>query len=263
MAMTSRFKWRLPTVCILAGGPGTRLGEITRFQPKALVEVAGQPFIFHQLRFLAAARADRVVVCVGHLGEQIEERVGEERFGLTIAYSYDGPGQIGTLGAIRKAAPLLGERFIYLYGDTYLRGDFAAADRAWLKSGKPALMTVLKNAGRWGVSNADFANDLIVAYDKSNPTPSMRWIDYGLGGLTSDALALAGPEERDLAMLHSRLAKARLLFGFEVNDRFYEIGTPTALAETDRFLSSNSDIRGARVGPEGRSQTKPSREGDE
>ena len=180
-------------------------------------------------------------MCVGHFGELIEERVGPDRFGLSITYSYDGPGQIGTLGAIKKAFPLLGDRFMYLYGDTYLRCDFAAVDRAWLRSNKPALMTVLENTGRWGVSNAIYANDLVVEYDKSAPIPSMRWIDYGLGGLTPSALALAGPEDRDLSELHSRLARAGLLFGFEVRERFYEIGTPAALAETDRFLSSQSD----------------------
>ncbi len=66
----------------------------------------------------------------------------------------------------------------------------------------------------------------------------MRWIDYGLGGLTASALASAGAPMRDLAELYHELAARGELFGFEATERFYEIGTPAALAETDAFLRS-------------------------
>src|SRR5205823_5956865 len=121
----------------------------------------------------------RVVICVGYLGEQIESRVGGERFGIQIVYSHDGPTPIGTLGAIRQAAPLLGQRFLVLYGDTYLRIDYGAAAAAWDHSGLPAMMTVLLNDGRWDVSNVSFDGELVTAYEKRTPTSTMRWIDYG------------------------------------------------------------------------------------
>jgi NDP-sugar pyrophosphorylase family protein len=109
---------RLPTVCILVGGFGTRLGERVEHVPKPLLEVAGRPFLWHQLRLLAAAGAREIVLCVGYLGEAIEDRIGTELFGLRIAYSFDGPELDGTLGAIRRARGMLGERFLVLYGDT-------------------------------------------------------------------------------------------------------------------------------------------------
>lgn len=227
----------LPPVCLLAGGLGTRLGALGEKTPKALIEVAGEPFINHQLRLLAACGVTRVVCCVGHLGELIERHVGAEAFGITVVYSYDSPGLDGTLGAIRRAVPLLGPRFLYLYGDTYLRVDYAAASNAWDKSGLPALMTVLANGGRWGASNADFDGTLVTSYDKLHPSATMSYIDYGLGGLTAGALAIANEDESDLASLHARLASRGLLFGYEATNRFYEIGTPAALQETDRFLS--------------------------
>src|ERR1700728_4172143 len=96
----------LPPVCILAGGLGTRLGERVREVPKPLLEVAGEPFLIHQLRLLAAHGARSVVLCVGYLGEQIEYAVGGERFGVAIAYSHDGERLAGTLGAIRGALHL-------------------------------------------------------------------------------------------------------------------------------------------------------------
>ncbi len=228
----------LPPVCILAGGLGTRLGTRVRDIPKPLVEVAGEPFLWHQLRLLAAHGARDVVLCVGYRGELIEQRVGATRFGLRIAYSYDAPELDGTLGAVRRARDLLGERFLVLYGDAYLRIDYLAAARAWRASGLPAMMSVLRNDDRWDVSNALYADGRVLAYDKRAPRPEMRWIDYGLSGLEQKALDLLSPDVTDLARLFARLAEERLLCGVEASERFYEIGTPAALAETDAFLRS-------------------------
>jgi NDP-sugar pyrophosphorylase family protein len=228
----------LPPICILAGGLATRLGGLVEDLPKALLEVGGEPFVDHQLRLLARHGAREVVLCVGYLGERIVEHVGSERFGIRIAYSHDGPTLLGTLGALRRAAPLLGPRFLVLYGDTYLRLDYRAAAAAWALSGLPAMMTVLRNEGRWDTSNVRFEGTLVTAYDKRAPTPSMRWIDYGLGGFEASALEAVGPEVTDLAELYRQLARRRALFGFAAAERFYEIGTPAALAETSEFLGT-------------------------
>ncbi|MGI8715314.1 MAG: NTP transferase domain-containing protein [Solirubrobacteraceae bacterium] len=227
----------MPPVCILAGGLGTRLGSRVRDTPKPLLEVAGEPFLVHQLRLLARYGARRVVLCVGYLGELIESRIGGARFGVQIGYSYDGPRPIGTLGALRKAAPALGPRFLVLYGDTYLRLDYLAAAGAWERSEQPAMMTVLLNEGRWDVSNAAFDGHR-VRYDKRAPTIDMAWIDYGLGGLRADALDLVGPAVPELSDLYQELSQRGELFGYAAQERFYEIGTPDALAETDAFLSA-------------------------
>lgn len=229
----------LPTICILAGGLGQRLAERTAHTPKPLVDVAGEPFLFHQLRLLAQHGAQRVVLCVGYLGEMIEERVGSARYGITIDYSYDSPHLDGTLGAIRRALPLLGDRFLVLYGDTYLRLDYGAVVAGWIRSNAPALMTVLRNEGRWDTSNVVYSEHRVLVYDKQCLTSEMDWIDYGLGGLTSEALRAVDERERDLAALYRRLAQTGSLYGFLATERFYEIGTPTGLAETEAFLTAN------------------------
>jgi NDP-sugar pyrophosphorylase family protein len=223
-------------VCILAGGLGTRLGERVADTPKPLLEVAGEPFLKHQLRLLARYGIGRVVLCVGYRGEDIQSRIGEQLFGIAIRYSFDRPGLDGTLGAIRRALPLLGERFLVLYGDTYLRIDYAAVARSWRQADTPAVMTVLRNDGRWDTSNVIYRDGMVVRYDKRSPTPDMRWIDYGLGGLTAGALDRVLNSENDLAVLYGRLAETGELLGFEATERFYEIGTPRALTETEEFL---------------------------
>jgi NDP-sugar pyrophosphorylase family protein len=227
----------LPPVCILAGGLGTRLGERVRDTPKPLLKVAGEPFLIHQLRLLARHGVRRVVLCVGYRGEQIEARIGSRRFGVDVRYSADAvPGLDGTLGAIRRALPMLDERFLILYGDTYLRIDYGAVARRWGESGLPAVMTVLRNEGRWDLSNAIYRDGTVLRYDKRSPTPEMHWIDYGLGGLTARALDRASASESDLSVLYERLAERGELLGFPASERFHEIGTPSALAETDAFL---------------------------
>ncbi len=235
--MSSR---ELAPVCILAGGLGSRLGEHVHETPKPLLEVAGEPFLMHQLRLLADHGAHAVVLCVGYRGEQIRARIGERRFGIEIAYSFDAvAGRDGTLGAIRRAVPLLGERFLVLYGDTYLRIDYGAVADRWLRSGLPAVMTVLRNEGRWGVSNSIFCDGMVLAHDKRSPTADMHWIDYGLGGLSTHALDRASAGEDDLSGLYGELARRRELLGFPAQARFYEIGTPQALRETAAFLSGS------------------------
>lgn len=246
----------LPIVCVLAGGRGTRLGDGVRYVPKPLLEVAGEPFLLHQLRLLAAHGAREVVMCVGYRGEMIAERIGEERFGVRIAYSFDTPGLDGTLGAVRRARPLLGERFLVLYGDTYLRIDYGAVYRAWRESGLAALMTVLHNQGRWDTSNAIYEHGRVVAYDKHAPTPAMHWIDYGLGGLSASVLDAVQGEESDLSALYGLLARRGELCGVAATERFYEIGTPETLAETDAFLRTISTEHHAPPSTSSRSPTQ-------
>jgi NDP-sugar pyrophosphorylase family protein len=228
----------LPPVCILAGGLGMRLGDLVRRVPKPLLQVAGEPFLVHQLRLLRSHGAARIVLSVGYLGELIERQIGDEQFGMRISYSYDGSQLLGTLGAIRQALPLLGSRFLVLYGDTYLRMDYRAAVSTWRISGRAGLMTVLRNEGRWDSSNAIFRDGLVARYDKFSPTPDMRWIDYGLGGLTERALECSDLDTSDLAVLYHELAEREELFGYKATARFFEIGTPESLEETDRFLRS-------------------------
>jgi NDP-sugar pyrophosphorylase family protein len=229
----------LPPVCILAGGLGTRLGELAKNTPKALLEVAGEPFTRHQLRLLAANGASRIVLCVGHLGEMVEDAIGDGRdLGLDVAYSHDPPGKPGTGAAVRQALPLLEDGFLVLYGDTYLRIDYRDFAEAFARSVLPAQMAVLRNEGRWDTSNADFDGEL-VRYDKAHPDPSMSWIDYGLGAFRSEVFASGpGAELDELEAVYSELSRQGRLGGYPARERFYEIGTPESLAETDEFLRS-------------------------
>jgi N-acetyl-alpha-D-muramate 1-phosphate uridylyltransferase len=225
------------SVAILAGGLATRMRPMTEQIPKSLIEVAGRPFIEHQLAFLHKENVRSVVLCVGYLGEMIEAHIGDgRRFGLSVSYSFDGERLLGTGGALRRALPLLGPHFFVLYGDSYLDIAYAPVQSAYLNSTQPALMTVFRNEGRWDTSNVLFDGGRVVRYDKRHPSADMQFIDYGLGLLNADVLAAVDSEAFELPELYAVLAQQGRLAGFEAAKRFYEIGTPSGLAAAESLL---------------------------
>jgi NDP-sugar pyrophosphorylase family protein len=230
----------LPTVAILAGGLATRLRPMTESVPKSLLEVNGEPFAVHQLRLLQSKGIRRVVFCVGHLGELIQRAIGNgAALGLQVDYSFDGPVLLGTAGAIRNALPKLGDSFFVMYGDSYLPCDYAAIARRFETAGLLGMMTVFRNEGKWDASNVEFEAGTIVAYSKTNRTPRMRHIDYGLGVFHAEAFdGLPAREACDLTELYADLLQRKQLAAFEVHERFYEIGSPAGLRETAEFLAA-------------------------
>lgn len=227
-------------VAILAGGLATRLRPLTETIPKALVPVCGEPFIAHQLRLLKEAGVTRVVLCVGYLGQKVRDFAGDgQRFGVEIEYSFDGATLLGTAGAIRRALPLLGPAFLVLYGDSYLPCTYLDVERFFVQAGKPGLMTVFRNQGRWDASNIEFTEAGIVRYDKLHRTPDMQYIDYGLGAFRSSVFEyLPWEHSHDLAAVYQDLLGRNQLVGYEVRERFYEIGSVAGIGELEDYLST-------------------------
>jgi NDP-sugar pyrophosphorylase family protein len=233
------------TVAILAGGLATRLRPVTETIPKSLLEVNGEPFAVHQLRLLQSKGIRSVVLCLGHLGELIQNAIGNgAALGLQVDYSFDGPALLGTAGAIRKALPKLGDPFFVMYGDSYLPCDYAAIARKFESARVLGMMTVFRNEGKWDTSNVEFdaggvEGRKIVAYSKKNRTPRMRYIDYGLGVFRAEAFeTLPAHQACDLTEVYADLLKRKQLAAFEVHERFYEIGSPTGMRETAEFLAA-------------------------
>jgi NDP-sugar pyrophosphorylase family protein len=225
-------------VALLAGGMATRLRPITEKIPKLLVEVAGEPFFSHQLRLLKKNGLTRIVLCVGYLGDMIVEQYGDgSKWGVEIQYSFDGEKLLGTGGALIRALPKLGDAFYVLYGDSYLPIDYQAVGRAFLDSGKLGLMTVYENHGAYDASNVWFEDGRIRLYSKKEKVPQMKHIDYGLGLFR--AAAFAGcPRDAvvDLATVQTDLCTRGELAGYEMKQRFYEIGSHAGLAELNQLL---------------------------
>jgi NDP-sugar pyrophosphorylase family protein len=236
---------------ILAGGLGTRMRSHDASVPKNLIEVSGRPFADLQLGWLAQEGVTEVVYSIGHLGEQIRRFVGDgSSWGLDVSYVEEGDELRGTAGALRLAAEegALAERFFVLYGDSFLQVDLSAVQASYELSGLPALMTVLENEDRWDASNATFDGSMVTRYrkDPAEKTPEMRFIDYGLSIFERGQVLERIPSSRrsDLSGLCAALSDEGLLAGFLATERFYEIGSPSGLAELEAFLGAGEADEG-------------------
>jgi NDP-sugar pyrophosphorylase family protein len=232
------------TVAILAGGLATRLRPITETTPKSLVDVYGKPFINRQLAYLRDQGVSSVVLCVGYLGNMIEEVVGNgEQFGLSVRYSLDGPTLKGTGGALKQALPMLGENFFVLYGDSFLPINFLQVQHAYVQSKQQALITLLKNGDRWDKSNVIYTNGRLVEYNKFSPRQEMSYIDYGLSVMSAEVLR-PYPSDRpfDIANVYQSLSLKGGLAGLEVHERFYEIGSHEGLKDTEDYFFSKDKV---------------------
>ncbi|ACO34012.1 MULTISPECIES: sugar phosphate nucleotidyltransferase [Acidobacterium] len=240
----------MPPLALLAGGRATRLYPLTQTVPKSLMPVAGEPFLAHQLRWLAGQGVRDVVLCSGHLASQIREYAGDgEAFGVALRYSDDGERALGTGGAIRRALPLLGEAFLVMYGDSLLTAPLAPVWRDFQSQSCAGLMTVFRNENRWDASNVETGGGRVLRYEKGSQRAGLTHIDYGLSVFRAEAFQ-GIPDGRvfDLRLIFDELIARGELACHEVQQRFYEIGSFEGLHETEALLNRRAMARpGARA----------------
>lgn len=231
-------------VLILAGGLAKRLRPHTDKIPKALVNVAGRPFIFHQLDNLLKQGVKKVVLCVGHYGQMIEDRVGSTyKDQIEIVYSYDGEVLLGTGGAVQKALKKISqESFFVTYGDSYLLEPLTKIYTAFNSKEFDALLVIYKNNNKWDESNCVFDGKRVVLYDKKNPNCLMSYIDYGISIFQKrnfenylDKISF------DLGEVMHDLSIKCKLSGYEARSRFYEIGSHFGYQELNQYLGESND----------------------
>ena len=225
-------------MAILAGGLATRLGDLTKDHPKSMIKILGKPFMEYQLEAFRKGGIKDIVICIGHLGEQIESYFGDgRRYAMNIQYSYEDE-LLGTAGALKKAESLLGDIFLTIYGDSYLFLDFASVMRYFQSQCKLALMTVYKNQGRFDSSNTIVDGNMVLRYSKLEKSADMVYIDYGVNVFRNEVLTMI-PENQyyGLEDLLPRLIEKKELLAFEVKERFYEVGSPKGLEDFEEYMA--------------------------
>ena len=230
---------------ILAGGLGTRMQPWTVNVPKTLIPVGGVPFAHYQLAWLAAHGVTEVVYSIAVKGEMVREFVGDGRsWNLSVKYVEDGKELVGTAGALRRVldAGMLNDRFLVLYGDSFLPFDYRMLEEAFSSQLRPAMMAVYRNQNRFDTGNVRYSEQVVRLYRKvklgERPDPELEFIDYGISVLPPAVIEEGVPEgtKADLADVYHRLSVAGRLAGFEVTQRFYEIGSPTGLADFETWI---------------------------
>jgi NDP-sugar pyrophosphorylase family protein len=232
---------------ILAGGLGTRMRPLTTRVPKALIPVCDTPFAHYQLTWLAQYGVTEVVYSIAVLGDMIRDFVGDgRRWGLSVTYVEDGQELVGTAGALRRVfdAGLLRDPFLVLYGDSFLPFDFRQLGQAFERQSRPVMMAVYRNQGRFDTGNVEYADGVVRLYRKGGqgPTPpDLNYIDYGISVVRRAVVAdrVMRGETKDLADIYHRLSLEDELAGWEVGERFYEVGSPAGLRDFESWVAQH------------------------
>jgi NDP-sugar pyrophosphorylase family protein len=218
---------------ILAGGKGTRLKGLGVDTPKYLMPLDDKTcFADFHLHWAKSQGFSRVILSLGHLAEKIQKHCGQgERYGLEISYLLDGDEPLGTGGAVAKALSIDFDILAITYGDTILGVEAKSLYRSLKNSNAQALMSIYENQVPGHRSNCHF-NAPWVVYNKTNPNPSWRHIDYGFLLMRRSAIqGFPTQTPLDLAEPLGTLSSQKLVLGSEITERFWEIGSPEALEE--------------------------------
>lgn len=227
------------TAAILVGGLGTRLRAQVPDRPKALVEIAGRPFLSYQLDQLAAAGVETAVLCTGYRGEQIRAAFGDAYRELRLLYSQE-PTPRDTAGALRFALPLLGSAAVLVMnGDSLCAADLDACWRRYQAQGVDAsmLVTHVLDASRYGRVRLN-RQGRIVRFEEKSARQAAGWINAGVYVL-SRRLIERLPPGRAVSLereVFPRLAREGRLSGSRSRGRFLDIGTPESYRLAERFI---------------------------
>jgi NDP-sugar pyrophosphorylase family protein len=215
-------------VAMLAGGLGTRLGELARDLPKPMVAIGERPFLELVIDAFAASGLRDFVLLTGHRGDLIEKHFGDgSRFGVRIEYSRERQ-PLGTGGAVRQAGHLLGDRFLLTYGDVLRRFDY---DRFVRQHLDPCLAVYQ----RLSVGNTDIEGHRVTRFDKH--APELPYIDAGFCVMPASVIGLLPEKGSFEEIVFPQLVRERRLTCEIVDRNFFEIGTPEDLARTRKALA--------------------------
>jgi len=225
-------------VAIIAGGKATRLGPLTSNLSKSMLSFKGKPFIEYQLRFLKSAGISEVVLCLGHLSEQIKDYCGNgTRYGLNLYYSVE-QQPMDTAGALKLAENLLDEKFFTLYGDSYVFLDFKDMYRDFVRHNKLASMSVYRNLNSNNRSNLSIAGEMVIKYQKDS-AENLQFIDYGVTLFKKETLNLIPPPRPySMSLLFNQLIERNELLAYEVSQRFFEIGSIDGLKDFTAYVDT-------------------------
>lgn len=226
-------------VAILAGGLGTRLAPILPGQQKVVAKVKEHPFLEYVLNQLSKAGFKNVVMCIGHLGDQVQEVFGDNYGNLSLSYSKE-RSLLGTAGAIKLALPLLKlDNILVTNGDTFLDSDLKDFLQFHIEKGADGtiLLTEVSDTARYGKIEVD-KNGQIIRFQEKKESGGAGLINGGIY-LFKRSLLIEIPEDRivyfESEMFPSWISKR--LYGFKSQGRFIDIGTPESYKEAEEFFS--------------------------
>lgn len=230
----------LPVV-ILAGGLGTRVQLISRGRAKALIPIAGKPFLDWKLRELSAQGVKEVYLLVHHLASDLRTYVDElNQDNLEITLIPDGEVKAGTGGALVAAASQLPPNFILTYGDNLLCQKIVDFQAAFFKDPSKNLLVVTQAVTSEEACNVRMEESSVLEYSKTPVGDKFNYLDYGYSiWNTATIKQFEGrPLPFELSVIFSETANRGSLNAFVTEDEYFEIGTPNGFKRAEHFLLS-------------------------
>tara|TARA_B100001287_G_scaffold270356_1_gene269038 strand:- start:983 stop:1840 length:858 start_codon:yes stop_codon:yes gene_type:complete len=221
----------MPQVVILAGGLGTRLGDLTQKIPKSLVEVYDKPIIEHILDWISGQGCDRALILTGHLGEQFKHYT-HPSVSLTFVQE-DQP--LGTGGALWNAVDFLEQEFILLWGDDFHPINYQKLVSRHREEGNLMTMTVTESHESMNLRHID---GKIMNYDKHQPSPDFNGYEAGTNVVNKRVVLLFGRDGK-WSWEETVYPKMSGIIGAHLDDtKFWDMGTPERLSKLTEFLKS-------------------------
>jgi len=231
----------LKEAVILVGGKGTRLQGVVTDRPKVLAAVNGRPFLAYLLDQIAAAGIMHTVLCVGYLGNQIQDVFGKMYSGMSLTYTQE-KELLGTGGALRLAwAQIASETLIAMNGDSFC--DVNLADLwAWHRERKAKttlVLTSMTNTARYGRVSLS-ADGKISGFEEKGSTRGAGLVNAGIYMLYSE-MVHAIPTGRVVSLEHEVFPSwvGQWLYGYQSRGRFLDIGTPESYAQADALFAQD------------------------
>jgi len=224
---------------LLVGGLATRLREYVPDRPKCLVEIRGRPLIDHLLGILRRQGFERVVLCIGVMGDMVRDHVGDgRRFGLEVEYAQE-DRPLGTAGAVYNARALLAEPFLLLNGDCLSGIDFTRLVGVFYERGAEGVDALIRmpDVSEYGNVEIDEEGRLLAFREKQ---PERRPGLINAGAYVFEPAALweyaAGepPVSLERDVMPRMISEGRALYGVPFEAPFIDVGTPQRLAEAQR-----------------------------
>lgn len=224
---------------IVAGGRGTRLGALTADRPKALLEIGGRPFIDHLVTAVAGQGFDRILLLLGYRADLIERHVDDVgAWGLDVeCVATDPDDQTGR--RFQAAMDRIEERFLFLYCDNLWPMPFDVMWARYLEAGTPGMVTIYDNQDRFTRNNVRVGPDgLVEVYDRSRTQTDLGGVEIGYGFFERSVLeGLTGADASFQDAIYPDLIARRQLAAFTTSHRYYSIGKPERLADTERYVT--------------------------
>ena len=220
-----------PQVVILAGGLGSRLGEVTQKIPKCLVEVNGKPILSRILDWAFEQKCDRALILTGYLGELFEDF--QHDIDLTFVKESE---PLGTGGAIWNAREYLENEFILVWGDDYHPINYASLISSHRENNSLLTMTVTE---KHESMNLRHENGKVIEYNKTSSSENFNGYEAGTSIVDKKVIETFGKNGKWSWEETVYPALSGEIFAHIDNTKFWDMGTPERLQELDNFFKKS------------------------